>query len=376
MKKLLKATLIGVIITTIFVVPTFATTNSTDSINNPYVREYLKEKLDEPSNTQSKEYLVDPQVEERIIISALQEYYNEDVKVANILEKYYGKSDQSQKDKVLSLRKEDKVEIMKKIKDVYFSVNEKNDQEIFKGYFKRYARDSKDKEAITFLNEIIPIEESNYSSYQESEQQKKDGLEITDSSASPTSYQGTYSKVNAGNWAYNNYNNYSTTSFPAFTNDSGDYTDCANFVSRAMNVGGGMQMQGTWYCYKKNSTYPNPKNATELNYSWNFADPSPWISAREFESFWASKVTTRIYSTGYYISNHDTIYNYSIFSGDAVIFRKGVAGFVTVPTHVMIISSYDTSNKDFKLAGHSRERQAYPLLDAVGSYSEVEFICF
>jgi hypothetical protein len=40
----------------------------------------------------------------------------------------------------------------------------------------------------------------------------------------------------------------------------------------------------------------------------------------------------------------------------------------------MIISAYDTSNKDFKLAGHSNERQALPLLDAISpAYGDYDY---
>jgi energy-coupling factor transporter ATP-binding protein EcfA2 len=117
-------------------------------------------------------------------------------------------------------------------------------------------------------------------------------------------------------------------------------------------------------------------NAEQLNYSWSLSDPSPWISVSEFDKFWRPKATARYYSHDYYTANHETIYGYAIYRGDAVILHKGIAGWITIPTHAMIISRYDTANKDFKLAGHSNERQAYPLLSAIANYSEVEFISF
>ncbi len=47
-----------------------------------------------------------------------------------------------------------------------------------------------------------------------------------------------------------------------------------------------------------------------------------------------------------------------------------------MPTHAMIISAYDTGKKDFKMAGHSVERQAKPLLEIMPAYTYVEFFEF
>lgn len=60
--------------------------------------------------------------------------------------------------------------------------------------------------------------------------------------------------------------------------------------------------------------------------------------------------------------------------GDVVVFHKGIAGIATVPTHLMIISAYDSANKDFKLAGHTNNRQALPLLEARLNYSTIEIL--
>jgi hypothetical protein len=137
---------------------------------------------------------------------------------------------------------------------------------------------------------------------------------------------------------------------------------------------GGKSMQDTWYVYKKNSTYQSPKSATELNYSWTLSDPSPWISLDTFRSYWKPKSVYHDYSRTYYQNNHETIYNAPIYKGDVVIFHKGVANFITTPTHLMIISDYDSTNKDYKVAGHSNERQALPLLDAISvSYGNYDY---
>jgi hypothetical protein len=210
------------------------------------------------------------------------------------------------------------------------------------------------------------------------ENQRKEGKEIPEDTA------GKYTELaisgylggTAANWAYDHYNTYST-DYPKLT--EGNFSDCTNFVSQAMRVAGGLAMQDDWYCYKKNSTYPTPTTVEQLNYSWNLADPSPWTAIRSFSSYWGSEASSTIYSYGEYTNYHESIYNSNILLGDVVIFHKGVFGWVTIPTHAMIISRYDSTNKDFKLAGHSNERQAYPLLDALEnntSYVAVEFICF
>lgn len=178
-----------------------------------------------------------------------------------------------------------------------------------------------------------------------------------------------YDGGTAANWAYNNYNKYST-NFPAFKVWG---SDCTNFVSQALYAGG-KSMAGNWYCYKKNSKYLVPTNATQLNYSWRLSDPSPWISVVTFNDYWKPKSTVHGYDNDNYKTNHAAIYQgVSIYRGDVVVLHKGVAGWITYPTHVMIISDYDLNNKDFKLAGHSKERQAYPLLQAITGYSYVEF---
>lgn len=332
-------------------------------VQNPYVQQYLKEK--DKSRTTS-EALVDPELEEKIIISTLTEYYNEDVKVANIIKKHQKNTNLT--DKAISLNKEDKINVMHAIKEIYPYVKDQGEQNVLIAYFKRYARNSNDNASLSYLNEFVPQLQS-INRVNEKEDLLKQGKESVSTLMATSSYDWD----GAGNWAYNNYNKYNT-NYPAFNNPNSSYSDCTNFVSQAMHVGGGMPMQGNWYCYKKNSTYPSPINATQLDYSWSLSDPSPWISVSQFEQFWRPKATARFYTHDYYIANHKTIFSNPIYRGDIVILHKGIANWVTIPTHAMIISKYDTTNKDFKLAGHSQVRQEHPLLLAIADYAEVEFI--
>jgi len=126
-------------------------------------------------------------------------------------------------------------------------------------------------------------------------------------------------------------------------------------------------------CLQEKFDIPFTKSAYELNYSWDLADPSPWISVDAFNAYWRPKSTVHDYDHDNYVRNHKSIYNQPIYKGDVVVFHKGIAGFITWPTHIMIISGYDSANGDFLLAGHSNNRQAYPLLNAISDYSYIEF---
>lgn len=306
---------------------------------NPYITEYYIEKAANPPSGQ----LVDPAEEEKVIIATLTDYYNSDIKVAEILSNY--DKDGSILEQATSIDKEDKRAILNKVVNVYPKVLEVANQEELEKFLKRYAVDVDVPEAIALLKDI----------------QAQKPQSITPFAA----YDGT----TAGTWAYNNYNKYDT-AFPAF--NAGWGSDCTNFVSQALYHGGKV-MSGDWYVTKKNSTYLSPASATQLNYSWTLSDPSPWISVSEFYDYWWDKSTVLTYSHDNYVANHTTIYNQSIYKGDVVVFSKGFAGIATMPTHLMIVSDYDTTNKDFKLAGHSNERQAYALLSAIADYSQIEF---
>lgn len=286
---------------------------------NPYIEQYRNEQNVTNLLNSNRDYLVNPAEEGHIIEATLETYYKKDQQVAQILETISG--DQSIREKTLSLVKEDKIDIMHEIEKYYQNLPT-SDQEVLVGYLDRYAVSSEDGQAQTFLKQITE-------------------------SKSEISLAAAYNGTAAGDWAYNNYNKYNT-NFPAF--NAGWGSDCTNFVSQAMHLGGGKAMEGKWYVYKKNSTYLSPKSASELNYSWTLADPSPWISVQEFRDYWKPKSTVHSYSRKNYQDNHSTIYNSTIYKGDVVVFHKGVAGWITTPTHLMIISAYDTSNKDFKLA--------------------------
>lgn len=303
--------------------------------DNPYIKAYLNEKNEPKSFIADEDPLVDPVVEDQIII---------------FLVDYFG--DISLNQQTISIEIEDKINIMHKIEDIYASVSDQDTKALLFDYLDRYVIGTDDAKTKTFLEEV------------EKEQHPDAGIMTL---AASSSYNGSA----AGDWAYNNYNKYST-NYPRFTGSFG--TDCTNFVSQAMHVGGGKAKSGNWTISKKNSKYWVINSASELNDSWSLTDPSPWTSVKEFRKYWKPKSKVHSMSTAYYRGNHKTVYQRNITKGDVIILHKGVAGVVTVPTHLMIISSYDTGNFDFKLAGHSNERQAYPMLNAIGNYVHVEIL--
>lgn len=151
---------------------------------------------------------------------------------------------------------------------------------------------------------------------------------------------------------------------PAYPNLDVAWGDCANFVSQCL-LAGGKAMTGDWYIYRKNNVYNTPTNVKELNYSWRLADPSPWISAKEFKNFWSdNSAATYEYSTSEYKSNHNTIFNKSIYVGDAVQILNPVLWWYE-GQHTMIIVGYDSTNKDFIYAAHSGNTQNSTLINNV-----------
>lgn len=148
-----------------------------------------------------------------------------------------------------------------------------------------------------------------------------------------------------------------TTTYPYFLPTEGG--DCANFVSQCM-VASGIHYRDNWKIYKKNNEYLMPlidddsffDKFYELNYSWELTDPSPWVSASEFNNYWSKKVNTYTY-TGSELTNNKTV-NSNIRTGDAVqygIITKVWHSFE--PQHIMYIVGYDAIEKDYQLASHT-----------------------
>lgn len=337
-------TLLGIILV-IFPGNSFAS-EGTNAGENGYIEQYYKEKEEKEGNVDPKVRIVDPLIEEQIILETLKAYWEEDLKVAEILETAL--QDQSVKSLVLSTDKEEKIKAIELIKQNYESFDAEQQKELHY-YVEKHSRGIEDPAINKYLETLDAAEKK----------------ELSGSNATITS--SGYNAAAASNWAFTNYNKYST-NYPRFTGSFG--TNCTNFISQAMHVGGGISKQGNWTISRKNTKYHIINIATELNYSWTLTDPSPWISVKEFSQFWRPKSTVRTATNSQYLTNPTNYQNQRV--GDIVLFSKGVAGTITVPTHAMIITQ--RTGTDFNLAGNSVERQAHPLKTAISAYQQIDFL--
>ena len=320
---------IGILVTVLAMIitvnPIMALDNSQESIN-PYVEVYI---IDQNKSG----FAVDPQV-----IISLDEYYNMDLTLENLLPKQFTGI-------ITSIEKDDKIIAMKLLLGIYNELDNETKQ-LVDLYFCRYAEDSQDREVINAFQKITSAKD------------KSIGLRYT------------YNRATATTWAKNNYN----TRPSDFPDCDGVGGDCANFVSQAM-YHGGIGMFDNWYCYKLNNNNPAPQSIDELNSSWSLADPSPWISANQFTSFWNSRCDhTYYYACVDYTSSHTDIYYEDIYVGDAIVFYSSTVWWQT-PAHVVIITAYDSTNKDFLSCGHNTNRYNWPLLSVMSGYSYIRFIC-
>lgn len=284
--------------------------------------------------------------EEDILIAESEAHYRAmDSKAGEIIEKYdtliNGKNNVDYYELATSMSEEtdDRVAAMQMIVNIYDSVND-TEQSYLKSYIESYAPYTDNNELISFCNTL--------------------GNDVSISTYA--SYNGTAAK----NYALKHYAKGSfNTNYPDLTQgtDGKIGGDCANFVSQCL-LAGGKAMSGDWYIYKKNNLYPIPKTVEQLNNSWRLADPSPWISAKEFNSYWKKNSNKNFeYTTSKYVSDHNSIYYESINTGDVVQFKKK-SGFWWQAYHTMIIIECKSSSKDFIMAGHSSSTNNRSLLQA------------
>lgn len=193
-----------------------------------------------------------------------------------------------------------------------------------------------------------------------------DFLASQKSATKVTSLAG-YNTTAAINYAYAYYSTYNLTDYPDVGALGGD---CANFVSQCLYAGG-KPMDSNWYIRKKNSTYPRPANATQLDYSWDVANPSPWISAREFSPYWSwnGADTTDLIRVGDYLNwSSKIIAGYG--NGDAVqIMKRNIIAYYGY--HTMLITG---TRADYYYTAHTSSRKDYNLTTALGSYNSDEYM--
>ena len=149
----------------------------------------------------------------------------------------------------------------------------------------------------------------------------------------------------------------------AYPNCSGIGGDCANFVSQCLQ-NGGYHYQDTWYVVRIGTQITELNSISELNDNWSLANPSPWISASNFKSYWQNKVTTYT-KMGTELKNNPSIaWNLNIIKGDVIqIASVGLFGTVGDAWHTMYITGYtDTPSSTYTLTYHSNSEKNKSLI--------------
>ena len=146
-------------------------------------------------------------------------------------------------------------------------------------------------------------------------------------------FQYTYHGINADNtggnadWLFEPVSYYSSTYGVEYAKAhySGGYMtypyimsggDCTNFVSQCL-CAGGVHYTDVWYINKNNHNNHNnlfPSTTSELDASWKLHDPSPWISAPKFKTYWASRIYNETISV-------DNLYNNNYATSK--VYREG-----------------------------------------------------
>lgn len=314
---------------------------------NPYVQAYIRER----GRVADEDSILNNSEQRATDIETLKGFYEDDIKVAKIIQKYQTATKSiNMVEKITSLNKENISELLDRVVDIYDMATEE-EQELLLSYMLRYNTNCGNEQTTKFfesLNNSQPIQlAANYS----------------------------YNINNAVNYAlkWDGAGLYNTAQYP---NMDGAWSDCTNFVSQCMYAGG-VPMDYSWFCYKRNNSYPKPTTTWQLNHSWNLKDPSPWTAIRTFTSYWFPKTTVRQYSRSYYINNFGLVFN-AVSRGDVLVFTSGAFGVLTWGVHAMFVVGYNASRRDLLVSGHSNNREAVSLRDLIvyTDYAGLDFYQF
>lgn len=145
--------------------------------------------------------------------------------------------------------------------------------------------------------------------------------------------------------------------------------DCANFVSQCIHYAG-KEMDTEWYITKLNNDNNLPDTIKQFNESWDVADPSPWISAKEFGIYWSSNALhTKTYSVSDYLALSTQLVN-GYATGDVVmIYKKAIINYYGY--HTMLITKVDGT--DYLYSGHTESRFDNNLTDALDNYTSSSY---
>lgn len=183
-----------------------------------------------------------------------------------------------------------------------------------------------------------------------------------------------YSQDLAVNYAKINFNK----RVPTYPDCSSLGGDCANFVSQCM-LAGGVHYQSYWWIYKKNNTYLKPTDGSQLDYSWDFSDSSPWFKAQEFNEFWSSKVTVETYLGRDILNDPNAVYTAKFYKGDVIqILYKNIWGNPGNAWHTMFITGYGTYNNKstYILTYHTTDTEEKTLMELAAAFPDDYFRLF
>ena len=180
----------------------------------------------------------------------------------------------------------------------------------------------------------------------------------------------TYYKSEAIRYALANYDTYLNT----YPNLSYTVDESANFVSQCFSSGG-KKYNDVWYVYKLNNTYLTPQNDTQLNYSWDIYNPSPWTSEVYFYIYWSIYAAHDTFTPADIINNNSatsTVYG----KGDVVQILKWDSTWLDYVGHkTMLVTNVDDSdNKNtFKMTYHSQNTPGRRLLYICSNYNTSDY---
>lgn len=247
----------------------------------------------------------------------------------------------------MSMTPDDRIKAMRFLITIYDIVSPE-EQFLLKDYIISYAKYTDDEE----LNAFCDLTKANQ--------------------IQPMWFQN-YNREAAIEYARNWYNGFNTNMFPNISDIGGD---CTNFVSQCL-LAGEWPMDNVWYIQKLASCgYERPADSQELDAGWKLANPSPWISAKQFNNYWGARSTVYEYSTTNYINNHASIFTQNIQRGDVIQLLIGVSWWYEA-RHTMIITNYGTYNNtaDFLYSAHSDPAYDKPValgcVSWIKSYSSV-----
>lgn len=290
----------------------------------------------------------------------LLEEENKDEKVSNVI--FNLSQNKSLKEKAINEDKKGRIDVMNYIIDILEKGNVKllnsNDIENLKYYLTKYGPYTEDKFIIRYVNDL-------------SEKMYGDDEEDNKVSKLVSSYRMSkgvfYDGDKAASYARRYANSYNSPAYPDLSDIGGD---CANFVSQALKEGG-KKTDNRWYITRKNKKYITPKNVSQLDHSWKLSDPSPWISAKEFEKYWSNKASsTDVYAGEYVYSNKSKIFKRQYKKGDVVQILKLKAWWYEA-YHTMMITEHSSS--DYLLSGHSDRTKDKALNSIVSRYREKKY---